>query len=66
MPVQASFGRKMSYQVFGANGELVAAEEFSSDDQAVAWVRRLVREGVAVGRLSREIMVGFAVDVPIS
>jgi hypothetical protein len=65
MPVQASFGRKSTYRAYGANGELLASEELGSDEEAVAWTRRLVKDGLAVGRLSRDITAGFGMDVPL-
>jgi hypothetical protein len=66
MAVQASFGRKSTYRVYGINGDQLAAEDFGSDEEAVAWVRRLVQDGVSVGRLSREITAGFGMDVPLA
>jgi hypothetical protein len=65
MPLQASFGRKFTYRAYGVNGELLAEEDLGSDDEATSWVRRLVRDGLSVGRLSREITAGFGVDVPL-
>jgi hypothetical protein len=65
MPVQASFGRKSTYRAYGANGELLAEQDLGSDEEATAWVRRLVRDGLTVGRLSREITPGFGMDVPL-
>jgi hypothetical protein len=65
MPVQASFGRKSTYQVYGANGELLASEDLGSDEEAIAWARRLAREGLAVQRLSREITTGFGMDISL-
>jgi hypothetical protein len=65
MPVQASFGRKSTFRVYGANGELLASDELASDEEAVAWARRLIREGHSVGRLSREISAGFGMDIPL-
>ncbi len=65
MPIQASFGRKSTYRAYGINGDQLASEDLGSDEEAVAWVRRLVKEGLAVGRLSREIAAGFAMDIPL-
>jgi hypothetical protein len=66
MPIQASFGRKSTYRAYGANGQLLASEDLGSDDEAVAWARRLVKDGLSVGRLSREITGGFGMDIPLS
>jgi len=66
MPIQASFGRKSTYRAYGINGDQLASEELASDDEAVAWARRLVKEGLPVGRLSREITAGFGMDVPLT
>jgi hypothetical protein len=65
MPIQASFGRKSTYRAYGANGQLLASEDLGSDEEATAWARRLIKDGVSVGRLSREITAGFGVDVPL-
>jgi hypothetical protein len=65
MPIQAFFGRKSTYRAYGANGQLLASEDLGSDDEAVAWARRLVKDGLSVGRLSREITGGFGMDVPL-
>jgi len=65
MPIQASFARKTTYRAYGINGDQLASEDLGTDDEAVAWVRRLVKDGLAVGRLSREITAGFGVDVPL-
>jgi hypothetical protein len=65
MPVQASFGRKSTYWAYGINGDQLASEDLGSDEEAVAWVRRLVRDGLSVGRLSREITTGFGMDIPL-
>jgi hypothetical protein len=65
MPVQASFGRRPTFRAFGVNGELVASKELASDEEAIAWARRLIRDGQPVGRLSREIAVGFGMDIPL-
>jgi hypothetical protein len=51
--------------VFGVNGELLASEDLGSDDEAIAWARRLIKEGLSVGRLSRDITVGFGIDIPL-
>jgi hypothetical protein len=51
--------------VYGANGELLASEDLGSDEEAVAWARRLIKDGLAVGRLSREIATGFGMDIPL-
>ena len=65
MPVQASFGRKSTYRAYGASGELLAEEDLGSDEEAKAWARRLIRDGLSVGRLSREITAGFGMDIPL-
>jgi len=65
MPVQASFGRRPTYRAYGINGEQLASEDLASDDEAIAWVRRLAKEGLAVRRLSRQITEGYGMDVPI-
>jgi len=65
MPVQASFDRKSTYRAYGMNGDQLASEDLGSDEEALAWVRRLVRDGLAIGRLSREITAGFGMDIPI-
>lgn len=65
MPVTASFGRKQTYRAYGLNGEQLASEDLGSDDEALAWVRQLVKNGLSVGRLSREITAGFGMDVPL-
>lgn len=64
MPVQASFGRRSTYRAYGANGELLAEEDLGSDDEAAMWARRLIKDGLSVERLSREITAGFGLDVP--
>jgi hypothetical protein len=66
MPIQASFGRKSTYRAFGVNGELLASEDLGSDEEAIVWARRLVKDGLAVQRLSREITAGFGMDVPLT
>ena len=66
MPVQASFGRKTTYRAYGVNGDQLASEELGSDDEAIAWARRLVKEGLSVARLSREITAGFGMDIPLA
>jgi hypothetical protein len=65
MPVQASFGRRATYVAYGSNGELLASEDLGSDEEAIAWVRRLIKDGLSVGRLSREITAGFGMDIPL-
>ena len=65
MPVQASFGRKTTYRAYGINGDQLASEELGSDDEAIAWARRLVKDGLSVERLSREITAGFGMDIPL-
>ncbi len=65
MPVQASFGRKSNYRAYGINGDQLASEELDSDEDALAWVRRLVKQGHPVGRLSRDITAGFGMDIPL-
>jgi hypothetical protein len=65
MPVQASFGRKSTFRVYGVNGELLASEDLGSDEQAIAWARRLIKDGLSVRRLSREITAGFGMDIPL-
>jgi hypothetical protein len=65
MPVQASFGRKSTYWAYGINGEQLASEDLGTDKEAVAWVRRLLKDGLPVGRLSREITGGFGIDIPL-
>lgn len=64
MPVQASFGRKSTFRVYGASGELLASEDLGSDEEAVAWARRLMKDGFSVARLSRDITAGFGMDIP--
>jgi hypothetical protein len=64
MPIQASFGRKSTFRVYRVNGELLASEELGSDEEAIAWARRLVKDGLSIDRLSREITAGFGMDVP--
>ena len=66
MPVQASFGRKSTYRAYGANGELLAEEALVSDEEAMVWARRLIKDGLSVGRLSREITAGFGMDIPLT
>ena len=44
---------------------LVAEDDLGSDEEATAWARKLIRTGLSVGRLSREITAGFVVDVPL-
>jgi hypothetical protein len=51
---------------YGINGDQLASEDLGSDEEALAWVRKLVKDGLAVGRLSREITAGFGMDVPLS
>lgn len=65
MPVEASFGRKTTYRAYGVNGDQLASEDLGTDEEAVAWVGRLVKDGLSVGRLSREITAGFGVDIPL-
>jgi hypothetical protein len=65
MPIQASFGRKSTFRVFGVNGELLASEDLGSDEEAIAWARRLIKDGLSVGRLSRDITAGFGMDIPL-
>ncbi len=65
MPVQASFGRRSTYRAYGINGDQLASEDLGSDVEAVSWVRRLVKDGLVVGRLTRDITDGFGVDVPL-
>jgi hypothetical protein len=65
MPVEASFGRKSTFRVYAVNGQLLASEDLGSDEEAIAWARQLVKDGIAVGRLSREITPGFGMDVPL-
>ncbi len=65
MPIQASFGRKSTYRAYGDNGQLLGSEDLGSDEEAVAWARRLVRDGLSVERLSREITAGFGMDIPL-
>jgi hypothetical protein len=65
VPVQASFGRRSTYRAYAINGDQLASEDLGSDEEAVEWVRRLVRDGLAVGRLSREITSGFGMDIPL-
>jgi hypothetical protein len=66
MPIQASFGRKSTYRAYGINGDQLASEDLASDDEAIAWARRLVKDGLSVGRLSREITAGFGMDIPLT
>jgi hypothetical protein len=65
MPIQASFGRKSTYLAYAINGDQLASEDLGSDEEALAWVRQLVKDGFAVGRLSREITAGFGMDIPL-
>ena len=65
MPVQASFGRRSTYRAYGANGELLAEDDLGSDEEATAWARRLIKDGLSVGSLSREIAAGFGMDIPL-
>ena len=65
MPIQASFGRRSTYRAYGINGDQLASEDLGSDEEAIAWVRRLVKEGLSVQRLSREMAAGFGMDVPL-
>lgn len=65
MPIQASFGPKFTYRAYGITGDQLGSEDLGSDEEAVAWVRRLVKEGLSVGRLSREITAGFGMDIPL-
>jgi len=51
--------------VFGVNGQLLASEDLGSDEEAVAWARRLIQGGLSVGRLSRDITAGFGIDIPL-
>ena len=66
MPVQASFGRRSTYRAYGVNGELLASQDLGSDEEAIAWARRLAKNGVSVGRLNREISDGFGMDIPLT
>ena len=66
MPIQASFGRESTYRAYGANGELLAEEDLRSDEDATKWARRLIKDGLAVKRLSREITAGFSLDIPLA
>jgi hypothetical protein len=66
MPVTASFGRKTTYRAYGINGDQLASEDLGSDEEAVAWARRLIKDGLTVGRLSRDITPGFGMDVPLA
>jgi hypothetical protein len=66
MPIQASFGRKTTYRAYGAGGEPLASEDLASDEEAIAWARRLVKDGLSVQRLSREITAGFGMDIPLT
>jgi hypothetical protein len=65
MPVEASFGRKSTYQAYGVSGELLGSEDLGTDEEAVAWARRLARDGLSVARVSREITPGFAMDIAL-
>jgi hypothetical protein len=66
MPVEATFGRKCTYRAYGVAGSQLAEEELGSDEEALAWVRKLLSEkGVPVARLSRDLVAGIGVDVPI-
>ena len=66
MPIQASFGRKSTYRAYGINGDQLASEDLGSDEEAIAWARRLVKDGLSVQRLSREITAGFGMDIPLT
>jgi hypothetical protein len=52
--------------VYSVNGQLLASEDLGSDEEAIAWARRLIRDGLSVARLSREITAGFGMDIPLS
>ena len=66
MPIQAAFGRKSTYRAYGANGELLASEDLGNDQEAIAWARRLAKDGLSVARLSRDIAAGFGMDIPLT
>jgi hypothetical protein len=65
MPVQASFGRKSTFRVYGANGQLLGSEDLGTDEEAIAWARGLIKDGHSVARLSKEIAAGFGMDIPL-
>ncbi len=65
MPIQASFGRKSTYRAYGITGDQLASEDLGSDQEAIVWVRQLIKDGLSVGRLSRDITAGFGMDVPL-
>lgn len=65
MPIQAAFGRKSTYLAYAINGDRLASEDLGSDEEAVAWVGRLIKDGLPVTRLSREITAGFCIAIPI-
>ncbi len=65
MPVQASFGRKSTYRAYGINGDQLASEDLGTDQEAIVWIRQLVKDGVSVARLSRDITPGFGMDIPL-
>jgi hypothetical protein len=51
--------------VYGVNGELLGSEDLGSDEEAVAWAKRLIKDGLSVARLSRDITAGFSMDIPL-
>lgn len=65
MPLHVSFSRKATFRVYGADGQLLASEDLGSDEEAVAWARRLIKDGLSVERLSREMTGGFGMDIPL-
>jgi hypothetical protein len=65
MPVQASFSRKSTYRAYGVNGDQLASEDLGTDEEAIAWARQLAKDGLSVGRLSRDITAGFGMDIPL-
>ncbi len=65
MPIQASFGRKSTFRVYSVSGQLLGSQDLESDEEAIAWAQRLIKDGLSVGRLSRELTAGFGMDIPL-
>jgi hypothetical protein len=66
VPVEATFGRKWTYRAYGVEGRELGSEDFGSDEEAVAWAKRLAKtDGLTIRRLSRELVAGIGVDIPL-